>query len=220
MPYVQGVQSYMLQPPPPLPYGGASGPNDTQYVPQNLPHGGSAQDYNDYYSGQSAAGGRAIAGLNLYDPALLSQLNQILGPYFNQQLGQLSGQKSSSVNQAGQSAGAYAAANNLNPSAYVQTARSKAGSGYDDMLQQLLSGQLGSLLNAGTQSQQFKAGNLQAQAGINQGLAGQYQNQLQFQQQQANQPTFWDYLVAGLVGGLGGFASGFGTGYGQKLGGP
>ena len=171
--------------------------------------------------------GQQLAGLNLYDPALLSQLSSILQPYFKSQqanfmgqYGQASGQ---AMNQAGANAGAIAAYKGYSPSDYVSNARQRASNSltpqYFQGMNQMGTDQLQALLSALMGSQQFKAQNLGTQLGSQQNLLNSYEGARQFNTQTANQPGFWDYLGAGALGLAGSFLGPVGAAAGTALGG-
>jgi hypothetical protein len=138
-----------------------------------------------------------IGGLNLYDPAVLEQLRTILAPYFSQQNQNLERNQGSALNQASRGAGAYAAAHGIEGAGLQSRARSDVFSQFAPQFGQLQENQLGSLLNAGTSSQQFRAGNLMNQAGLNMGLLQNYFNQ----SQQENEPSGWERAFGGLIRG-------------------
>jgi hypothetical protein len=175
-------------------------------------------------SGINAA--QQAANLNLYDPDVLAQLRNILGPYFQQERNNFTGGFTNLLNRqlssAGQGATASAYARGLaNPEAFGQSAesgvREQLSPQFFSGLGNLEAGQTRNLLNAGTESQGFRSRNLFGLSGAHFDLARLLEQKRQFDVGQANQPGFGDYLAGGLLGAFGSFAGGYGSGLGRKL---
>lgn len=187
-----------------------------------------AVNHFDVSTGRAGQNALDLQGLNLFDPQTLAQIQQILSPYFQQQDANLTRNfmdtRNALSSEAGQNAGAIAAFRGQDPTSFVANAQSRTNSSlapsYFQALGGVREGQLENLFNAGAQSSQFQAGNLQGAAGINQGLANLFLNRDQFSEQMDNQPGLLDYLFAGLGGAAGGFLGGIGTGLGNQWGTP
>lgn len=145
--------------------------------------------HSDY--GQTLANEAYQSGTNLYDPKVLAQLRDVLGPYFQQQAGQLSRQRLSSMNQAGQSAGAQAAFQGVSGAAFAQSARQRAGAPYASAFGALTTDQLKTLIDATASSQAFKSSNLLELLKIHTG----------FDMQNRANPTIWEQIFSGIIGG-------------------
>jgi hypothetical protein len=192
------------------------------------------------FAGQDALGfgrdaidtARQRANLNLFDPAVLAQLTNMLQPYFRQQTEGFTGaynqQRQNLLGEAGRTAGAQAAARGFSPGSYVQSAQGRVNENlspqYFGGLNQLLQQQLALPIDLTSQAQQFRGAGLMGLSGTqlsNAGLGLDYGRFLetirQFNTQQANQPGFGDYLLSGLFGGLGAIGQGFGYKLGQGL---
>lgn len=168
-------------------------------------------DYFGYYSGQAGAAGRELAGLNLFDPQTLSQLQQMFAPYFQSQQNNLVGQynqtRGNLLSSAGENAGAVAAFKGYDPSSYVANARQRAENSispsFFQSYSQQGSDQLQNLLNSVMQSGQFKAGNLGQAGNIFNSQAGNFLNQQQFREQLDSQPEWWEDALGGFIEGGG-----------------
>jgi hypothetical protein len=140
---------------------------------------------------------QANANKPLYDEATLTKLKSIFGPLFASQTQNLTGQMNQARGQTGQQAGAFAASQGLaNPGSFTSGAQNRVTQAFAPQFANLQSNQLGQLLNAGAQSSQFGAQN-------NLALAQLMMQKAQYDQQQQNQPSIWDYVLGGLASGAG-----------------
>jgi len=141
--------------------------------------------------------GDQLSQLNLYDPAVLAQLRTILGPYFEISMQNLRRAQDTSLTSASRGAGAYASAHGItNPAALLNRARGGVYSSFAPQFGELQQNQLGQLLNAGVNSQQFRAGNLMNQANVNQGVYG---NWLKNDELDAQKFNFFRDVLPGLL---------------------
>lgn len=139
--------------------------------------------------------GQDLYNLNLFDPNVLAQLQQMFQPLFQQQYGNLGSFRSNAMNQAGQSAGSAALAYGYaNPASYAETARLKTASSFEPALMGLGESQLQNLLNSVMQSQRFRGGNLSD-------LLSHSEGARQFNTGLDSQPTFLEDLLSGLIQG-------------------
>lgn len=174
----------------------------------NSGSGGFTGDYGTWNMDRAARSAQELGNLNLFDPAVMASIQSTMQPYQSAQLNQFytgaSGARNRAVEGAGQSAGANAAFMGLDPNAFAGTARLRAEQGSNEQFFQGLAGltaqQLQDLINALTQNQQFKAGNLQSQAGIFSNISEIGEGRRQFDE---GQSSFLESFLTSAASGAG-----------------
>lgn len=99
----------------------------------------------------------SITNKGLFDPEILKQLQGILQPYFDQQMSNLNQSQTSALADARRAGGSYAASQGYdNPFSFINKAQSGVYGSFAPQFGNLQADQLGMLLNASAQNQQFK----------------------------------------------------------------